>query len=147
MTRGEIVEEARTWIGTKWVHQACLKHVATDCVGLIRGVYEHCTGVAVTVTIDYPATWHLFKADERLYSEVQNYLEEIPIEEARPGDVLLFGFGKGPAHHAGILVTPETFIHAWADVGKVAETRLDDFWRKNIRTAFRYPGVEDPWQR
>ena len=143
MTRNEIVNEARTWLGTKWIHQACLKGVAVDCVGLIRGVYEHCTGEAVTVAIDYPATWHLFKAEERLYTEVKKYLTEIPIAEARPGDVLLFGFGKGPAHHAGILATPDTFIHSWADVGKVTETRLDAFWRKNIRAAFRYPGVVD----
>lgn len=143
VTRGEIVEEARTWIGTKWVHQACLKNVAADCIGLIRGVYEHITGQAVEVVIDYPATWHLFKAEERLYNEVKKHLEEIPIEEARPGDVLLFGFGKGPAHHAGIQATANTFIHSWADVGKVSETRLDEFWTNNIRAVFRYPGAVD----
>lgn len=143
VTREEIVAEARSWIDTKWVHQACLKNVAADCVGLIRGVYEGITGHVVTVSMDYPATWHLFKAEERLYTEVKRYLEEISDKEARPGDVLLFGFGKGPAHHAGIMATTDTFIHAWADVGKVTETRLDDFWRKNIRAAFRYPGVDN----
>ena len=142
VTREEIVAEARSWIDTKWVHQACLKNVAADCVGLIRGVYEGITGQVVTVSIDYPATWHLFKAEERLYTEVKRYLVEISAAEARPGDVLLFGFGKGPAHHAGIMASTDTFIHAWADVGKVTETRLDDFWQKNIRAAFRYPGVD-----
>ena len=143
MTRQEIVDEARTWIGTRWQHQACLKGVAVDCVGLARGVFGELSGQKFPGPVDYPATWHLFKAEERLYNEAAKYTREVAPEEMLPGDLLLFGFGKGPAHHCGILVTPETFVHAWADVGKVAETRLDDFWRKNLRRVMRHPEARD----
>jgi len=33
------VREARRWIGTPYVHQACCRGAGTDCLGLIRGVW------------------------------------------------------------------------------------------------------------
>ena len=143
MTRQEIVDEVRSWAGTKWQHQASLKGVATDCVGLIRGVFGKLSGRKYPTRVDYPSTWHLFKAEEKLYNEVSKYANEIPAENMLPGDLLLFGFGKGPAHHCGILATPETFVHSWADVGRVTETRLDEFWLKNLRAVMRHPEVTD----
>ena len=58
--RQDIIIEAKEWLGTKWQHQASLKQVACDCVGLVRGVYRELTGIDVNISIDYPATWHLF---------------------------------------------------------------------------------------
>jgi cell wall-associated NlpC family hydrolase len=40
MKRPDIVEEARSWLGTPYHHQAALKGVGCDCIGLLRGVYE-----------------------------------------------------------------------------------------------------------
>jgi len=141
MTRTEIVTEAKTWIGTKWQHQACLKGVACDCVGLIRGVYVVLTGKEPDVPLDYPATWPLYKTTERLYNECLNYLTEIDVADAKIGDLLLFGFGKGPACHIGIKITDSTFIHSWQSVGKVSISRLDSYWTPKIRYAMQYPDV------
>jgi cell wall-associated NlpC family hydrolase len=38
ISRSAIVAEARTWIGTPYRHQASLKGVGCDCLGLVRGV-------------------------------------------------------------------------------------------------------------
>ncbi len=38
MTRDDIIAEARSWIGTPYRHQASLKGVGCDCLGLVRGV-------------------------------------------------------------------------------------------------------------
>jgi NlpC/P60 family putative phage cell wall peptidase len=143
MKRDAIVTEARSWIGTKWQHQASLKGVACDCVGLVRGVYTAVTGLTPDVPLNYPATWHLFKAEERLYNECTKYLEEIAPNDALPGDVLLFGFGKGPACHVGIMTGDDSVIHSWMDVGQVTETRLSGYWEEKTKFAFRYPGVDD----
>ena len=148
MKRDDIVAEARSWLGTKWQHQASLKGKAADCIGLVRGVYTDLTGITVQTPIDYPATWHLYRQEEWLYPEVAKYAEEIPVTDTQPGDVLLFGFGKGPAAHCGILVTADTFIHAYGEAGRAVETHLDSqmrkaTWRDHIRAAFRFPGVTD----
>ena len=141
MKRQDIIIEAKEWLGTKWQHQASLKQVACDCVGLVRGVYCELTGIDVDIDIDYPATWHLFKKEERLYAEAKRHMVEIRKDEARPGDVLVFGFYDHPASHVGILTSPDAFIHSYQDIGQVIETRLDDAWKKRLRFAFSYPGV------
>ena len=143
MKRQEIINEARTWIGTTWVHQASLKGVGADCVGLVRGVYREITGIDTIVALDYPATWHLFRKEERLYDEAKKHMTEIPTDEAKPGDVLMFGFRNLPAHHLGIMTENRTIIHSYYDIGKVVEQRFDDAWSNSIRYAFRMPGVVD----
>lgn len=142
MNRNEIITEARSWLGTKWHHQAALKGVACDCVGLIRGIYSVLVE-PITVKVNYSQEWPLFRSEEKMHQQVKKYFTEIPLSEAKPGDILLFGFGKGPAYHAGILSYDDFIIHTWRDVGKVVESRYDDQWRENTRFAFRFPGVTD----
>ena len=140
MTREEIVNEARQWIGCKWIHQACVRGVACDCVGLVRGVHAQLTGDAFVGDYDYPATWHLFKEDEKLCQECRKYLVEIPVAAAGAGDILLFGFRpRFPAHHLAILTGDGTIIHSYMDVGVVVETAYNEAWRSMVRFAFRYP--------
>jgi cell wall-associated NlpC family hydrolase len=38
--RTHIVALAREWLGTPYHHQASLKGVGTDCVGLVRGIWR-----------------------------------------------------------------------------------------------------------
>ena len=140
MTREEIVNEARKWVGCKWIHQACVRGVACDCVGLVRGVHAQLTGDAFVGDYDYPATWHLFKEDEKLCQECRKYLVEIPVAAAGAGDILLFGFRpRFPAHHLAILTGDGTIIHSYMDVGVVVETAYNEGWQSMVRFAFRYP--------
>ena len=141
MKRSEIIEEARTWKDTKWQHQACLKGVACDCIGLIRGV-----GARWGLTVDpndLNYSSQPMHKDEELYNTIKKYLSEIPLADVRPGDILLFGYEGWPARHVGILSYDGFVIHTWLDVGKVVESRLDKTWKDSIRFAFRFPGVED----
>lgn len=144
MTREDIIAEAREWIGIPWQHQASLKGIACDCVGLVRGVYRELTGMDFDVPVNYPATWHLFKSEPWLYNECKKYASEIPIEDARCGDLLLFSFRERfVSHHIAILTNAGTIIHSYMDVGKVVETRYDEQWKGYTRHAFQYPGVKD----
>jgi len=146
MTREQIVTEALQWLNVRWQHQAGLKGVACDCIGLVRGVYAEITGFTITDIIDYPQTAFYYCRDEKLYPELQKYLVEIPISNALPGDILTFALKETfPDHHLGILVNDGFFVHACGDIGvkKVVQTRLDDRWRGNIRHAFKFPEVID----
>ncbi len=40
MSAARIVAAARGWIGTPYLHQASLKGVGCDCLGLLRGLYR-----------------------------------------------------------------------------------------------------------
>jgi len=140
-SRIDIVTEARTWLGTPYHHQAALKGVGCDCIGLLRGVYEAFVA-PLKVDINYSPHWHFHRTKEVLYSHVRQYAEEIPLESAGLGNVLLFGFGTGSAAHAGIIATVDTIIHAYAEIGKVAETRLSEKWINRRRAAFQFPGLD-----
>lgn len=143
MKREDVINEARQWIGCRWEHQACLKGVACDCVGLVRGVHEQLTGDSFSGDYDYPATWHLFKREEKLYEECKKYMNEIPIEDIQPGDILLFAFRpRFPAHHLAILTDENTIIHSYMDVGRVVETSYNAEWKKMTRYAFRFKELE-----
>ena len=146
MTRNEIIVEARSWIGTKWQHQASLKGVACDCIGLVRGVHREITGISIADTVNYPQTAFYYCREEKMYPEMQNYLQEIPVSEAKPGDILTFAMKERfPDHHLGIISYDGFFIHAYGDVGikKVVEMRIDANWQNCIRHAFCFPGVVD----
>ena len=57
-----------------------------------------------------------------------------------PGDVLLMRFEQHPQHVA--LVTDTGILHAYAQVRKVVEHRLDSLWASRIVAAYRFKGIE-----
>lgn len=141
MKRKEIIIEARTWLGTPWIHQASLKGIGCDCVGLVRGIFSK-WGLAVDQN-DLRYAPRPFHNTEMLYETCKKYASEIPLAEARLGDILLFGAAGFPAHHIGILSYDDMIIHTWIDVGRVVESRLDMAFRESLRYAFRISEVED----
>ena len=143
MTRGEIVEAARSWLGTPYRHQASRKGVSTDCLGLIRGVWREVIGPEPAPVPPYTADWAEALKQETLLEAARQYLLEIPIGRAGRGDVLLFRIGLGhPAKHCAIVSAQDRIIHAyWGRA--VCETRLVPWWQRRCAAAFAFPGLED----
>lgn len=141
-TRADLIAEARSWIGTPWRHQAAIKGVGADCVGFVRGVAEPFVG-KVPIAMDYTTTWQLYRAEPRMYREFAARCEEVPLDRIKPGDILLFGFGKGPAHHCGYSAPDDRIIHCYREAGAVVEQDLTDWWQRKLRHAFRVPGIAD----
>src|SRR5829696_3204621 len=54
---GLIIAETRTWIGTPYRHQASLKAVGCDCLGLLRGVWRAVMGAEPETPGPYSADW------------------------------------------------------------------------------------------
>lgn len=143
ITREAIVAEATSWLGTPYRHQASLKGVGCDCLGLLRGAwrafYEHEPEAMPAYTPD----WAEARGAETLAQAAGRHLVAIPIDEAGAGDVLLFRWRTNlPAKHAAILVDVDHFIHAQQGAA-VALAALSPWWRRRIAYAFRFPGVGD----
>ena len=142
ITRNQVLAEALSWEGTKWQHQASLKGVACDCAGLIRGVYANLTGIQ-TPKYDYPATWHLFQQEPRVYNECKQYFTEIPVATAQPGDILIFRFRPAfVAHHLAFLLPNNRIIHADMEAGKVIISDYNDLWKSRTTNAFKFRELE-----
>lgn len=141
MTREEIVAAARGWTGTPYQHQASLKGVGADCLGLVRGVWREVVGPEPEETPAYTSSWALVSRREPLAEAARRHFLEIYPHAARPGDVLLFRMKPGmQARHAAILCTEERIIHAY-EGHAVMEQDFTLGWRRRVAYAFRFPGV------
>ena len=143
ITRSTMVAEARSWIGTPYRHQASLKGVGCDCLGLVRGVWRAVLGEEPECAPPYAADWAEASGEEALAQAAARHLLPIACEAAREGDVLLFRWRAHlPAKHAAILTTPETMAHAH-DGAAVVEVAFAPWWRRRLAFAFRFPNIED----
>jgi NlpC/P60 family putative phage cell wall peptidase len=135
--------EARAWIGTPYRHQASLKGVGCDCLGLIRGVWRAVVGEEPERAPPYAPDWAEASGDEALAQAATRHLVAIPLDAFREGDVLLFRWRNHmPAKHAAIVTSDDTMVHAH-DGAAVAEVALAPWWRRRLAYAFRFPSVVD----
>ncbi len=136
-----IVMEARTWIGTPYRHQASLKGVGCDCLGLLRGVWRGVLGAEPEPPPPYAAGWaEASGGGDPLVEAARRHLLPVGLDAAPdPGDVLLFGFRAHlPAKHCAIATGAGTMIHAH-DGAVVAEVALTPWWRRHLAHVFRFP--------
>ncbi|MEM6676981.1 MAG: NlpC/P60 family protein [Pseudomonadota bacterium] len=142
-TRAAVLDAARGWLGTPYRHQASLKGVGADCLGLLRGVWREVMGTEPEAPGPYTPHWAETGRRERMLEAASRHLEPIAAEAALPGDVLIFRVRpRGLAKHLGILsATPLAegrLIHAYSGHA-VCETALGPFWIRRIAGAFRFP--------
>jgi NlpC/P60 family putative phage cell wall peptidase len=168
--RQRIVAAARGWLGTPYHHQASLRGVGSDCLGLIRGIWRELYGEEPEAMPPYTPDWGSATGSETLLAAAARHLVKLAdMGEARAGDVLVFRMrDSGVAKHAGILTGPSdgsgpgrhpeeraqraskdgraphhdvpTLIHAQEGFG-VVEISLGLWWRRRAVVAFAFPGV------
>ena len=137
--REQIIAEARAWIGTPYRHQASLKGVGCDCLGLLRGVWRALYDTEPELTSAYAPDWAEANGEEKLAEAARRHMTEIAPKDAAPGDVLLFRWRPHlPAKHAAILTAPGRMIHAY-DGAAVCEVHFAPFWQRRVAFAFRFP--------
>ena len=137
-----LVIEVRRWIGTPYRHQASLRGVGCDCLGLVRGVWRNCIGDEPEQPPPYAPDWAEALGEEQLADAALRHLLPIPREEFSKGDVLLFRWRDGfIAKHAAIATSAQSMVHAH-DGASVCEIALAPWWRRRLAYAFRFPGVK-----
>lgn len=155
VTETAIVREARTWIDTPYKHQAAVKGVGCDCLGMMRGVWSAVTCNPLPDTPIYTPDWNGADLVETLYAGAAQYLVEVsflhlPKDQQRmvirDGDVLLFRMvANRAAKHCGVASTQRgarSIIHAYNQRSHrnsvVEETRLDAGWFNRLAYIFRF---------
>jgi NlpC/P60 family putative phage cell wall peptidase len=136
-----IVAEARSWIGTPYRHQASLKGVGCDCLGLVRGVWRALYGGEPERTPPYSRDWAEASLRETLAEAGARHLVSVAREAMQAGDVVLFRWRAGlVAKHAAIVTSSAAMVHAH-DGAAVAEVAFAPWWRRRLAYVFRFPGV------
>lgn len=143
VTAKQIVSQARTWIGTPFHHQARLKGKGCDCLGLIVGVVDELglkdrNGVRLA-TYD-EVTYSKEPDGAYLARKLTGLLEEVPVAEARAGDLGLFKVRENPQHLAIFTDYEGTLgmIHCYAQARRVVEHRLDADWKSRLVKVYRW---------
>jgi cell wall-associated NlpC family hydrolase len=143
-TREEIVAEARSWIGTPYLHQARVKGVGVDCAGLLIGC---CKNLGL-LSQDFDVRGYPRSPDGMsMMALCDEYMTRISTDTMQLGDALLIRWGQDP-QHLGLLGNyiygGLSIIHALGTPdakGRVIEHRLDKSTRGRMVAAYRLPGV------
>jgi cell wall-associated NlpC family hydrolase len=141
MQRRAVVEEALTWLGTPWHHAARAKGHGVDCGQFLIGVFANAGVIESFQVPHYPQDWALHRGSEVFLGIVERYARERVVGCPRPGDVLLFKYGRCLSH-AALVVTYPRIIHAYLGAAGVV---LDDVVA-NADLATRYIGAWSCWR-
>lgn len=138
-----VVKLAQDWIGTPYQHQTSLKGVASDCLGLIRGIWRELYGAEPETAPAYSADWGEVGRTEVLMLAALRHLQPVHGDTVLDeGQVLLFRMRQGAvAKHLGILSRSgeqPRFIHAYSGHG-VIDSPLTTPWRNRIAARFCFP--------
>ncbi|MBO9709144.1 MAG: C40 family peptidase [Caulobacter sp.] len=135
-----VVAEARSWLGTPYRHQASLRGVGCDCLGLVRGVWRALRGQEPEEPPPYRPDWAELGGRELLLEALGRWLEPVALAERRAGDVLVFRMAPDvPAKHCAVASGADRIIHAYWGRACV-ESWLGPWWRARLVAAFRFPG-------
>lgn len=142
ISRTDIVAHTRAWIGTPYHHQASVRGIGTDCLGLVRGLLREIAGTEPQSLPAYTRDWAEASGDEAMLAGAREHLNEIAVGHERPGDVLVFRLRSGlAAKHAAILATATTMIHALEGC-PVAEVPFSAWWRRRLAGVFSFHGLD-----
>jgi NlpC/P60 family putative phage cell wall peptidase len=134
-----IVAEALSWVGTPYRHQGSRKGVGCDCLGLICGVWRAVYGEEPERPGAYAPDWAEAGGEDLFLAAARRHCREKEIGGPTPGDLLLFRWRPHlPAKHAGILVDPDRFVHAYQG-HSVLVSALVPQWRRRIAAVFGFP--------
>ena len=138
-----VIAEARSWIGTPYRHQASLKSVGCDCLGLVRGLWRALYGSEPEALKPYSADWAEAGGTDALLVAARRHFIEKPMLEMSAGDLILFRWKPShAAKHLGILVSEQAFIHAY-EGHAVMISALVPQWRRRIAGAFSFKPIKD----
>lgn len=131
--RKRVLDEAATWRGTPWHHNARIKGVGVDCAQYLAAVY-HASGIIEEVAPrEYAADWALHRNQELFAAEVLRHA--VPVDEPGPADVVLYKVGRTFSHGAIVVQWPN-IIHACRERGMVCYDEGDSGLFNDRRARF-----------
>lgn len=135
ITAQEFIDEAETWIGTKFMHQGRVKGAGVDCYGLVIEVARY-----FNLTNFKSSTYGRQPKADVMWAALRTHMIEVDKENLIPGTILFIAFERDPQHLA--IFDGKNIIHAYAFARKVVKHRFDSQWKARVRGAFQFRGVQ-----
>jgi len=131
----KIINKAKEYIGTPFMHQGRVKGSGVDCLGLLLCVGRE-LGIYNKEWLDYSKT----PDSDVMLDVMRNDVEEKEIKDMQHGDIMLFNVA-GACQHLGFYCIEnglEYIIHAYQPVGKVVQHGFDNKWSKRVYKVFSF---------
>jgi NlpC/P60 family putative phage cell wall peptidase len=141
ISRAQIVASAREWIGTPYHHQASLKGIGCDCLGLVRGVWRDLYGDEPERPPSYTPSWGQGDGRELMLEAAGRHLLALGCVQGQAGDMLVFRMREtAAAKHCGIVSYDGRMVHAYSNAA-VCETMIGDYWKRRCVGVFAFPDI------
>ena len=125
-SKDDFIAAARSWIGTRWVHQG-RNRAGVDCVGLLLMA-------AADIGIELPDMPGYRRSPNPALFVTHIRDNSLAVAEPTPGTFGIFRDGTQPCH-VGIFAERDghlTLIHAYSALGKVLEEDFIHDWPKKL---------------
>lgn len=149
MDDGEkIAKAAMEYLGTPHMNMQKVKGRGIDCGMLLIASLED-AGLVKKGSIKikpYSGEWALHHSEEWFLHYVEEYCEKVPQDDMKPGDFLLYQYGRCISH-GGVYVGNNTICHACIDFGVILSDLNDvqflgPHGKSRLRGVYRYKGVK-----
>lgn len=115
--REEFVRVALTWEGVPWQKVGSSRE-GVNCLGLLVGIARECGFLEDIAAKEHQATFIRPPLRGLMLKRAKEDLDPIPMEDVRPGDLLLFRFDGEPSHIAVVTqLNPLMIVHSDGQVG------------------------------
>lgn len=142
ITRDQIVETAKSLVGVRFRHQGRDRN-GVDCVGLLVLIGRELGYEDIKDLADYRRT----PTPSVMRAFLEANLDEIPLDDLKPGDVIWMRMGGLKPRHAGVFVGKwggeDAIVHADGRTNAVRIQYLSDFPRSWFTAGFRLREVAD----
>ncbi|MDP4299934.1 NlpC/P60 family protein [Leptothrix discophora] len=114
-------------------------HGLHDCYSIIRDYYLSELQIDLP---NFPRGWGWWNEGQNLYLEgfEQAGFQEIPRQEARVGDCIIYKIGTAYPNHASVIVGPDAILHHLID--RLSRVEKKSRWSRHEALAVRYVGVD-----
>jgi len=131
-----IAQAANAMVGVPFKHQGRNPKAGVDCAGLVLcAVWS--AGCELPDCIGYGPQP---KADV-LLAELQQRARCIHLDDAEPGDILLFEYRKDMPMHFAVLLANNYIVHAHGQTGRVIRQRLTSARSERLHSIWRVEGA------
>jgi cell wall-associated NlpC family hydrolase len=137
ITKDQVIDEAKSWIGTRYKHQGRSKH-GVDCIGLVVVV---CRSLRIVTDKLYdPLGYARLPSNGLLEDGVGRACTQL--DGPRPGCVVLIRWKPHEAASHCAIFTGENIIHAYQKVGGVVEHGFRAGWPRRAHSFWALPNVD-----
>lgn len=130
---GEIIAAAANdMVGTPFRHQGRSPKTGVDCVGVVLcSVWS--AGCDVPDCLGYGPV----PKSEVLLEQLGKRAERVHLDDAEPGDILLFQYSANMPLHFAMLVEDWHMVHAHRTTAKVVKHRMTRAWASRLHSIWR----------